>query len=219
MITSYGLSAYGIPSATEDVVIAATTHDLTIRERYPGAPYVDMLATGHEQDTVPNQFWLRCLLYFNFSSISISVESATLNLYHKSMMGTAFTLEIYRITETWSFNVSAPATYWNHQPSKDNTIIQSFIPTGSGWTNVEITDLVKAWTNGTYLNYGIYLWGNNAASTGNNFYEFEGFGEANPPYIELSDVVPEFKNNGLIFFILLGFVAVITLLKSKRSKE
>jgi hypothetical protein len=108
----------------------------------------------------------RGLLKFDLSSIPANsiVTSATLYLYSQDSK-TGQTTYIYRVTSNWSESTATWLTWSLLGGDFDSgTSHFTFIPAQNNcMLTMDITNLVQAWVNGTYNNYGLMLY-----STGPN---------------------------------------------------
>jgi Disaggregatase related repeat/TGF-beta propeptide len=103
----------------------------------------------------------RGLLKFDLSSMpaNANVTSATLYLYERANK-TGQTTFIYRVTSNWNES-TVNWTTWS-MPGGDfdsSTSHFAYLPEQSNcMLTMDITNLVRAWVNGTYNNYGLMLY-------------------------------------------------------------
>lgn len=103
----------------------------------------------------------RGLIKFDLSSIpaNSTVTSATLYLYEHDSKDGQMTY-IYRVTSNWSEN-SATWLNWSLLGGDFDSGIShfTFIPAQNNCRlTMDITNLVQAWVNGTYQNFGLMLY-------------------------------------------------------------
>ncbi len=117
----------------------------------------------------------RIYIEFDLSSLPSDREiaNATLSLYCYNQEGEGAEYAVYRVTEPWAegegtyhsgeVEPTAPEPWitWNRQPSFDSTqaYATEFIAQGSAprWINLDVTELVENWYDGSWPNYGIVL--------------------------------------------------------------
>jgi len=109
---------------------------------------------------------LRGLIKFDLSSIpaNATVTSATLYLYSQDNKTGQLT-SLYRVTSNWNENTATWSTWGLPGGDFDSgSSYFTFIPDQNNcMLTMDITNLVQAWVNGTYSNYGLMLY-----STGPN---------------------------------------------------
>ena len=99
----------------------------------------------------------RPVLRFDLSGLPANVDIlvATLNLEVKNDDNSGDPVEIYRMTSTWS---EAAVTWGNASTNYDGAWRQgSFTPIANGPISIDLTRLVRAWTDGALPNFGVYL--------------------------------------------------------------
>jgi hypothetical protein len=108
----------------------------------------------------------RGLLKFNLSSIpaNATITSATLYLYERGNK-TGQTTYIYRVTSDWNENTVTWSNWSLPGGDFDNSISYfAYLPDQNNcMLTMDTTNLVQAWVNGSYNNYGLMLY-----STGPN---------------------------------------------------
>jgi hypothetical protein len=82
-----------------------------------------------------------------------TVTSATLYLYTLNSEDAEQQVRVHRVMGSWD----EMAVTWNSQTGFDPTVEGSFIPHASTFSSVDLTDLVRAWMDGTHANYGVLL--------------------------------------------------------------
>jgi len=140
-----------------DVVECPTAQDTYISQAQPDYVWgtADFL---HHGLLTTGGLYRYLMIQFDLSSIpaGATINGATMSVYNYAFDGTPNgTIVYYIITASWD---EATAT-WNNQPS-----YSSAVETSSGWPgidtwhNVDVTNFVQNWWDGSYDNYGIY-WG------------------------------------------------------------
>ncbi len=135
--------------------------------------------------------------FTNFSSIPAGsiINSASIKIYCDSNNFTVSDyLDLCEVTSNWNESTVT----WNSKPSYNSTefknvsvgssIQYSWIP----WTGTSVTELVKAWFNGSKPKYGFFLRAH--ISSTNNTYQFrskEFGGGSYRPYIEVNYTTPK----------------------------
>jgi bacillolysin len=154
--------------------------DSTVIQGYAGTnygDYVDMMVGYDKNYFSPAYKAVRSLIQFDLSAIpqGTNISNAMLNVYFVEWLdvpGTSRTIKTYRIGSSWSeMNVT-----WGNQPSSAESYGSVSITANSQWRYlaIDVTDLVRAWVNGTYPNYGIMLRGTESAIWLRGFYTREG---------------------------------------------
>jgi hypothetical protein len=140
----------------------------------------DMWA-GYDDYLEPDGQIARSLLGFDISSLppDVVITSATLRAYlvnswdypDRSRIITA-----YQAISSWSEG----GVTWNNKPGYGAAYGSSSIPEGAwGWYQFDVTNLVKAWYNGAYTNYGIMLRGPEISGSDSSW---RGFGTREGSY-------------------------------------
>ena len=120
----------------------------------------DMWA-GYDDYLDPDGQIVRSLIKFDVSSVpaGASINSVTLRVYKWNSWdypGRSRTITAYRISSNWSESTVT----WNSRPSYAEAYGSASVShDGTGWYSFDVTNLVKAWANGTYPNYGVMLRG------------------------------------------------------------
>jgi len=126
----------------------------------------------------------RMLFQFDLSSIpsGATITSATLKLYSQQDEGGSISMNVYRVTESWTEGTndhSAGRSNWDYRTSTqlwstaggtvDSNIYATLVSDGNtGWDHWDITTLAQQWHDGTHTNYGMML-----ASPSSGDYEVE----------------------------------------------
>ena len=112
------------------------------------------------------------------TNVSFSAKEATGN--------SSKTVKLHPITgnPTWT----ETSVTWNNYGSFDTTVNYGGTLTGDQWTAFNITNLVKAWLNGSYNNNGcfIFIMGGTENSQCRALYSTEYSGTSNRPYLSLT---------------------------------
>ena len=96
------------------------------------------------------------------------------------------TVKIHPITGTPSWTETSVT--WNNYGSYDSTVNYGGTLTGDQWTYFNITNLVKAWKNGSYNGNGcfIFIMGGTENSSSRALYSTEYSGTGNRPYLSMT---------------------------------
>jgi hypothetical protein len=131
--------------------------------------YIDqnLPTTNHGSETTfrvrsNNNAERRGLVRFDLSGIpaNATVTSAKLYLYETRQIS-GQTTYLYRVTHTWSEGLVTWNSPWTiHGGDFDKSIaFASFLPNQLNcMVTLDLTDLVQRWVNGTYPNYGVFLY-------------------------------------------------------------
>jgi hypothetical protein len=97
------------------------------------------------------------LVEFDLSAIigwSINVDSATLEVYEKTVGDTGVSYGVYRIQESWEEDT----VIWANRPSWGASAFDVVTSDSSpGWWSFDVTALVQHWIDETYPNYGFAI--------------------------------------------------------------
>jgi hypothetical protein len=159
-----------LPSEVEEPPVGALDQrtfyaiaDATVLQGYPTVNLghtTDMWA-GYDEYLEPDGKIARSLVRFNMTSLppNVKITKAMLRVYLVSCWdypGTSRRIRTYRITSTWSEN----NVTWNNKPGYESAYgSRSIVCPAWGWYEFDVTDLVRAWYDGTYTNHGIMLRG------------------------------------------------------------
>ena len=174
----------------------------------------DDMYTDVEHPTTPptsNQLWVaefsganhfeRIMIQFDLSELeNATIEDATLHLYRFfscPMSGTTAT-NFYAIIQEWSEETWDPHSHIQYNPY----VWTSFTFSGTGgnygiWFEVDITDLVQAWVNGSVENHGFVI----RAQTGYKWSKFYSKEYSNPnlhPYLEVTYTASAIDENDVM---------------------
>lgn len=137
--------------------------DTTVFQGYPTLNFgntTDMWA-GYDDSLSPDGRIVRSLIRFNPANLPPNqiITKATLRVYlivSYDFPNTNRTITTYRVTSNWSES----SVTWNNAPGFADAYGSKSIVHGAwGWYEFDVTNLVSAWYNGTYPNYGIKLRG------------------------------------------------------------
>ena len=141
--------------------------DAEVRQSNPTANYgiVPTMSIGYDA-AFQNTMIGRALLHFDVSSFlppGTTVHQATLRLYLAGYCDTVSgtrTLQTYRLTQDWS----ELTVTWNNQPPFAEGYGSTMVPNPNpisepSWYTFDMTALVQAWLNGTYLEHGVMIRG------------------------------------------------------------
>lgn len=178
LLNSDGLYYYDltIPDATGAYMISAhcdyeynltysaVVHDSYVSSSSPSSNYGNLtyMLSGH----FISEYYSH--LEFNLSNVSTDeILKADLFLYQTASFSNPLNATIQRITQDWN---ETNITY-NNRPSNDGVFWNSTtLSTSNGWKKFTITDLVKNWINGSYVNHGMII--NYTKGTFNNYKAF-----------------------------------------------
>ena len=112
------------------------------------------------------------------NSVTFSAMEATGN--------SSKTVKLHPITGTPTWTESTVT--WNNYGSFDTTVNYGGTLTGDVWTHFNITNLVKAWKNGSYNGNGcfIFIMGGTENSSSRALYSTEYSGTGNRPYLSMT---------------------------------
>jgi hypothetical protein len=157
--TAFGQAAYSA-TMTPGATAASTTYSfVTVADAWLESAAATA-AHGPEKDLkVKSKSGdiRRSMLVFDLSGLPANVDilSATLNLEVKNDDRTGDPVKIYRVTSAWS---EATVTWSNASANHDAAWLQaSFTPLSNGPISIDITRLVRAWTDGALPNFGLYM--------------------------------------------------------------
>ncbi len=137
--------------------------DTTVLQGYPGENfgYTSDMWAGYDDYLDPDGKIVRSLVQFDLAGIpsGTQIDSAYLELY----LVTAWdypdrsrTITTYRIKSGWS----EMSVTWNTKPSYGESYGTASVTHGEWkWYSFDVTDLVRAWVNGTKSNHGIMVRG------------------------------------------------------------
>ena len=120
-----------------------------------------MMLSGYDTHLEPNGKVARGLLEFDVSDLPDGTEitQATLRLYLIVSYGSSdsnLSVTTSRATAGWSEDTVT----WKNSPGYAGAAGSQSIPHGAwGWYEFDVTEMVRAWHEGTRKNYGIYLRG------------------------------------------------------------
>lgn len=106
------------------------------------------------------------------------LESATLHIYARNVSNQV--VNVHRVINPWMENI---VTWNNFGGAYTSEIYASFTVSTVGWYEVDITNLVAGWMNGTFENYGLLLAQNEFSAPRTFFNSTENY--LNPPYLEI----------------------------------
>ncbi|MCB0162587.1 MAG: DNRLRE domain-containing protein [Anaerolineae bacterium] len=139
------------------------TADATILQGYPTQNFrntIDMWA-GYDDSLNPDGRIVRSLVKFNIATLPINqvITKATFRVHLISSYdfpNTSRTITAYRITSDWSES----SLTWNNAPGYSTAYDSNLIGNDDfDWYDFDVTNLVKAWYEGNYQNYGVMLRG------------------------------------------------------------
>jgi List-Bact-rpt repeat protein/glucodextranase-like protein len=116
------------------------------------------------------------LLLFDLSGLPRNPQSAVLYLYCINKSGGGTPMYLDRVSEAWNWKTSGTGRdrsrlWWANRPTTTQWIATEITaPVPGAWYAIDVTDLFKAWKNGTQQNFGLQL--RPKLNTNNNFNEF-----------------------------------------------
>jgi hypothetical protein len=171
------------PASTVDQQILYSIADATVLEGYPTVNFgdtIDMWA-GYDEYLYPHGEIARSLIKFDIASLPPDqiITKATLKAYLVTSWDypdTDCSIGTYGITSTWSEG----GVNWNNKPGYGNAYgSNSIVHEAWGWYEFDVTELVIAWYEGMYLNYGIMLRGPEISGSDSSW---RGFGTRESDY-------------------------------------
>ena len=147
-----GQIAAGVPT---DLVLQPSTADSYVNQGSAGTNYGSGATMSVQSRLSQAQ---RTLVMFDLSAIPENsvINSATLELYASSAPTTGLTLNVHRITGTWTES----GVTWTNQPAYNSTVDSSLAGgTAAGWKIWNIASVVQGWVDGTNVNYGLIVKG------------------------------------------------------------
>ena len=157
--------------------------DTTIFQGYPDenfGDYSDMWA-GYDDYLSPDGKIVRSLLQFDLASIpaGTQIASASLDLFlveSWDFLDRSRSITTYRIKSGWS----EMSVTWNTKPSYGDSYGTASVTHGDWrWYSFDVTDLVRAWVNGTKANHGIMVRGPEHSGQDSSW---KGFSTREGPY-------------------------------------
>lgn len=87
--------------------------------------------------------------------IGNEVESSTLEFYNYYNSGLFTTIYVIRIASEWDES----AVTWNDKPNWNNSVIcYGQTVEENNWLSIDVTSIVETWINGSFTNYGFWLY-------------------------------------------------------------
>jgi len=172
-----------LPVPSQDQQTFYSIADACVLQGYPDVNFggtTDMWA-GYDDDPDRNAQIARSLVHFDIASLPAGVEVTEVTLWahlvsSRDYPDTSRTIRTYRITGGWSES----SVIWNNQPGFGEAYgSQSIVHSAWDWYDFDVTDLVKAWYDGTYTNYGIMLRGPEVSGADSSW---RGFGTREGSY-------------------------------------
>ena len=146
-----------------DQTVIESIADAHVIEGFPISNYgdIDCMRAGYDELVgVSEDKTARSLVFFELSKIpsGAAINSATLRLRLVESQGASVrrTVTTYRVSADWSEIMVT----WDSAPAHQEAYGDTHILHGDwDWHEFDVTDLVKAWLDGTYPNYGIMIRG------------------------------------------------------------
>ncbi len=181
-----GQIAAGVPT---DLVLQPSTADSYVNQGSAGTNYGSGATMSVQSRLSQAQ---RTLVMFDLSAIPENsvINSATLELYASSAPTTGLTLNVHRITGTWTES----GVTWTNQPAYNSTVDSSLAGgTAAGWKIWNIASVVQGWVDGTNVNYGLIVKGsveNDKTSLTYTFSSKENGTSGNRPSLRINYTPP-----------------------------
>ena len=163
MIFILSLSFFTLPVSADTEIIQPSTIDTYMYQSNPTTNY------GSENKFQVNQnigYRQRSLVKFDLSSIppGVQITSATLKLYLQYTSAQGRTYCVYRLTQSWTETGANWLRYDGTNPwssyGGDYTEVGgacSTVPSVNNWMSWVVTDIVKAWIEGSEPNHGFLI--------------------------------------------------------------
>lgn len=169
---------------------------------------IDDMYTDPNGTQVTSELWVanwpgcgghfeRIMLNFDLSELTgQTIDSSTLNLYKffTAPDGSSTPTNFYAITQPWDEDT------WNHTQhiQYNSTVWASQVFTSQlGWYEIDITNLVQAWVDGSITNYGLVIIANSGYKF-SKFYSKEYSNQNMHPYLEVTYTVGAVDENVVI---------------------
>jgi hypothetical protein len=184
----------GPPIVAQDQETFYSIADATVLQGYPNDNFGDAtdMWAGYDDNPETMAQIARSLVQFDISSLpaDVDITKATLWVYlvnSRDYPDTSRTITTYRITGGW---VEDSVT-WNNKPGYGSAYGSHSIVHGAwDWYDFDVTDLVKAWDNGTYTNQGVMLRGPEISGADSSR---RGFSTREDPYGDTPYLVVEYQ--------------------------
>lgn len=156
-----GVGSTCVSTPAEDIFYA--TADAEIRQGYPTTNYgiSTKMRCGYDDYYNPYGRIMRCLIKFDISSIPVGATINSAELYvglveSWDFPGRTRTYTTYRIPSDWSEGTVT----WSNAPSPAEAYGSADVTHDAwDWYSFDVTNLVRAWHDGTYPNFGVMLRG------------------------------------------------------------
>jgi len=168
------------PTNTQNPWLPGTfnaTGDSCVAQGGPSANFgdtVDMLI-GYDEYYSPNLLTVRGLIQFDLSTIpsGTSINNAVLKIYYQAYWDYPDyprTITSYRINSNWT----EMGVTWDNQPAFAESYGSASIMANDSWgyVSLDVTNLVQAWVNGAYSNYGVMVRGPEVSGTDSSWRQF-----------------------------------------------
>ena len=143
---------------------------------------------GYDDMLNPDGKIVRSLVEFNLTSIptGATVTNAKLRIYLRSSWefpGRYDTITAYRANGNWTES----GVTWNNKPPAGAQYGSEEVPTSDwGWYELDVTNLVKRWVNGSIPNQGILLRGEEASGSNSSWRGFSTREWTYPPELTVT---------------------------------
>jgi len=145
------------------------------------------LDCAHDGDT---EFFL---IRFDFGVIpsNAEVQTATLALNQISVSGDDVSINVYKLTESWSETTVSGVNKPNFDSGVTYGVLSTDSNTGEKIFPQNFSDLVQIWLNNPSSNFGLYFEATSSATYAHEFGSRESMVETERPRITLSYLVPD----------------------------
>ena len=166
------------PSPTSSCIAGSITRD-AFQDTYTDVSAPTAIRGANNDLKIKNPGQDRTLIEVDTSDISstciVSAASIYLTVTNEDAdMG----LQIHRITAAWD----EATTSWDTEPAFDSTSWASFTAPSITLINIDITNLVQAWVDGTYANHGLLI--QSVSNLGE--VKFDSLNIGNGPYFDIA---------------------------------
>jgi len=133
------------------------------------------------------------LVKFDLGSVPSNavIQSASLSLHQSEVDGNVVTLNVYKVTSTWSESTVSGAS----KPGVDLGVVYGAQSVGSNVGQVtfsqDFSDLVETWISNVSMNYGLYFESTKSADSADYDHTFGSRESVNKPALAITYSVPD----------------------------
>ncbi|HPA27817.1 MAG TPA: M6 family metalloprotease domain-containing protein [Acidobacteriota bacterium] len=145
-----------IAGSPTNLLIQPSSADSYVNQSVPAANYGSEAAVYARSRVSQAE---RALVEFDLSSVPAGsiINSATLELYATTVSGGSLTLDVHKVTGTWTES----GVTWNNMPAFGSAAEASVAAgTSAGWKIWDVSSAVQDWVDGPASNYGFIVKGN-----------------------------------------------------------